>query len=95
MTENNLGMDTEVPKVRFDSTINLGQVITAISMVLSVIAAYYALKSDIQDHETRITRTEKDLARQFDALDKTVDSLSSIKQDIAVIRDRFERKSPQ
>lgn len=84
-------MNLEEPRVKFDATVNLGQVITAISMIFSVVAAYFVLKSDIRDHEGRIVRVENTIEQQQVTNKTTNDSLNKIEVGVAVIRDRLER----
>lgn len=81
--------------LRFDLSVNLGQVLTATAMILSVVAAYFAIRSDIRDHEGRIARVEQSVINQDVLNQKAGDSLGSIKTDIAVIRDRLERASSE
>lgn len=87
MSEDN----TSSKGLRFDLSINLGQVLTAVSMILSVMTAYFAIRSDLRDHESRIAGVEQSVLNQEQFNSKAIDTLGSIKTDIAVIRDRLER----
>lgn len=79
--------------IKFDNTVNLGQVLTALSMIASLVAAYFLIKSDIRNHEDRIVRVERSVSQQ-DALNvETTKSLGEIKTGVAVIQDRLERNN--
>ena len=77
--------------LRFDNTVNLGQIITALSMVLSLVAAYFLIKSDIRNHEDRIVRVEQSVSEQNKINVETTKGLGEIKTGVAVIQDRLER----
>ena len=79
--------------VRFDNTVNLGQVLTALSMIASLVAAYFLIKSDIRNHEDRIVRVEQSVNAQNQINVETTKSLGEIKTGVAVIQDRLERNA--
>lgn len=79
--------------VKFDNTVNLGQIITAVSMVLSLVAAYFLIKSDIRNHEDRIVRVEQSVGEQNRINVETSNRLGEIKTGVAVIQDRLERNA--
>lgn len=79
--------------VRFDNTVNLGQILTALSMVLSFVAAYFLIKSDIRNHEDRIVRVELFANEQNKINVETTKGLGEIKTGVAVIQDRLERQA--
>jgi hypothetical protein len=81
----------EEPNVKFDPTVNLGHIISAIVMIISMIATYFALKSDIRDHESRLTVVEEAYKSQHITNNSTRDALNKIETGVAVIRDRMER----
>ena len=75
--------------VRLDLTVNLGQIITAVTMFVAVVSAYWALQSDIRLNQTRIHSNHQAVARQTSKMDQVVTALNAIKTDIAVIRYRL------
>lgn len=79
--------------VRFDNTVNLGQILTALSMIASLVAAYFLIKSDIRNHEDRIVRVEQSVNSQNQINVETTKSLGEIKTGVAVIQDRLERNA--
>jgi hypothetical protein len=79
--------------IRFDNTVNLGQVLTALSMIASLVAAYFLIKSDIRNHEDRIVRVEQFVTGQNAANVENSKSLADIKTGVAVIQDRLERST--
>lgn len=79
--------------VKFDNTVNLGQILTALSMMLSLVAAYFLIKSDIRNHEDRIVRVEQSVNSQNEINVETTKSLGEIKTGVAVIQDRLERNT--
>ncbi len=80
--------------MRFDRTVNLGQILTLVAMIFAGIAAWFNMKADMRLQEERIERLEKGYANQWEQIRATTDALSSIRTDIAVIRDRMERSTP-
>lgn len=79
--------------VKFDSTINLGHIITGGTTIFAIIAGYFVLKSDIRDHESRLSRAEQYITQQGITNQNTNVSLNEIKTGVAVIRDRLERSN--
>lgn len=73
---------TEKLGLQFDKTINLGHVLTIITLIAAFTGAYTAYQVTITNHEDRITR-----------LENQTNNIWSIKQDVAVIKDRIERLS--
>lgn len=86
-------MDMKESPVKFDSTINLGHIITGATTLFTIIAAYFILKGDIRDHESRIVRAEQYINQQATVNQNTTMSLNEIKTGVAVIRDRLERSN--
>ena len=78
---------------KFDATISLGHILTAVSMIFTVVAAYFVLDSRVKLQEDRIIRVEQDLNAQKVLNVKTTDVLSEIKTGVAVIQDRLERST--
>jgi energy-converting hydrogenase Eha subunit H len=79
----------------FDLSINLGQIITAVTIIVAIISAYFALNSRNEIEEIRITRNEEMIQRQQDQSKRMLDTLSAIQQDIAVIRYRLDGQQKQ
>lgn len=73
--------------LRFDKTVSLGHVLTAASMLTGIAVAYTTYMVTITDHERRIELLEKQLSVTI----QQMNTMWSIKQDVAVIKDRLER----
>jgi uncharacterized protein YxeA len=83
--------ETGLRSIKFDMAINLGQVLTLVSMLFTVIAAYFAIKGTINDHEGRIVRLEQSFVRSAVDSERTTTQLNNISTVVAIIRDRQER----
>ena len=82
--------------VRLDLSINLGQILTAVAMLISVVSAYWALSTQIALNEARVANNEMAITNQQHSLSEAIKVLGDIKTDIAVIRYRFdERRTDQ
>lgn len=79
--------------LHFDRTVSLGHVLTIVALMSSLVGAYVAYKVTISNHEDRISRLETLMLQQLNTNQDQVNSLWSIKQDVAVIKDRIERFS--
>ncbi len=53
--------DYRQPKFRFDSTINYGHILTAISFIVAGTAAYYGMKAELQNVDQRVAKIESTL----------------------------------
>jgi hypothetical protein len=49
----------DIPRPRFDPTVNLGHVLSILSFVGMAVAAYYAMKGDIDKLESRMVTVER------------------------------------
>lgn len=76
--------------VRLDLTINLGQVITAVAMLVSLVSAYWALSTQIALNEARVSNNQMAIVGQQKDIRMAVETLQAIKTDIAVIRFRLD-----
>ena len=86
------GMEDELgPKkgkgLQFDATISLGHVLTIATMVCALVVAYATYRESFRDHENRITMLE----RQYVVFTDQMKTIGSIREDVAVIKDRTER----
>jgi hypothetical protein len=73
--------------IRYDSTINLGHVLTMITIAGTVALAYATYRVEVSELATRVTILEG-LAKTQEA---TTIAVHTIRSDIAIIRDRVER----
>lgn len=87
-----------VPKLEesgmhIDKTINLGQIITLVTLLFGIAAAYFNVRYDIELvkrlHEDRITRLEASNKASQGQTERMVDALNSIRTDIAIMRIRL------
>lgn len=83
----------EQPHMRFDWTLNLGQILTLAAMIIAGLAAWFNMKTDLRLHEERIERLETQYKTQWEQVRTTSENLNKIATDIAVIRDRMERSN--
>ncbi len=81
------------PQMRFDFTISIGHIIIALSAVVSAVAAYYAITSQIAIQQERISVSEATNTAQNTKIDTMVDALNSIRTDIAIIRYRVDQNA--
>lgn len=83
--------DYRQSKFRFDSTINYGHILTAISFIVAGTAAYYGMKAELQNVDQRVAKIESTLqqlanvvvltARQderLNAIERRVDRLEQV-----------------
>jgi hypothetical protein len=80
--------------MQINNTIDLGQIVTVVTVALGLVGGYYTLKSDVIQIQKEMvvlraasveyTKTQSELTT------KMIDALSSIRQDIAVMRARSE-----
>ena len=81
----------ERSEMHIDKTINIGQILTAATMLIAALSAYFSVKGDLRSQEERIVRLENQMGDQGANQRNMAESLSDIRRDIAVIRDRMER----
>ena len=72
--------------MRFDPTVNIGQLLSAVVILAAVVSAYFTLRTDIQLHDQRIGKLEELAAQQKTRGDEAVRALHDIKTNIAVLR---------
>lgn len=84
---------SEKQSLHFDRTISVGHIITVLTLISAFVGAYAAYKVTITDHESRLIRLETMVLQQINSNEAQNNSLWSIKQDVAVIKDRIERFS--
>ena len=78
--------DATMTGPRFDSTINLGHVMIVVTMLGSVIYAYYSLQGSVQLADQRITTLEKEQADTITFQSAVLDKLTTIQVDIGVLK---------
>ena len=83
--------ELEKPQMQFDAKISLGNVLTLLTLVGGFIASYYAMKASIANHEWRLLALEDRVRVQWNTSANISNDINSIKQDVAIIRDRMER----
>jgi hypothetical protein len=77
--------------MRFDLTINLGHVVVLGTLIASVITTWSSYYTSITNSEIRITRLEKAIETHVANSQDLSENISSLKQDIAILRYRIER----
>lgn len=77
--------------MRLDMTINLGQVLSVLAIVVGGIGAYFTLKESVTINSDRISSINDTLKDQKRTNESMVRALNSIERDIAVIRYRTEQ----
>ena len=78
--------------LRFDKTISLGHVLSIMTMMAGIGAAYAAYQVTIGNIEMRIQFLEAQSKSQMSTNIDLVSSMYNIQRDVAVIKDRLERK---
>lgn len=77
--------------LRFDNTINLGHILTIGAILMGMALAYTTYALTVSDHDSRLRYLETVMKTQQVYNVDTNSALWTIKQDVAVIRDRLER----
>jgi hypothetical protein len=76
-------------KVKFDPTVSLGHIGSAVAMVIMGLGAYYDLKSDVRDNKTVVDQRWE----QQKLIDANQDQrLSDIKATVQTSTDEIKRK---
>jgi hypothetical protein len=73
--------------IHYDSTVNLGHILTMVTIAGAMTLAYSAYRVELSELSTRVTILEG-LAKTQEA---TTIAVHSIRADIAIMRDRLER----
>lgn len=85
---------TDMPRPKFDPTVNLGHVLSILSFIGMAVAAYYAMKSDIQAVELRMVTVEKTTSELANSMTRLTDVVvSAARQDerMNALTTRIER----
>jgi hypothetical protein len=77
-----------MPRPRFDFSLNLGHILTILSIVGSVFVAYMTVVREVDNHELRITTIEKQVDTSTSFQRQVLDKLSNIREDIATLKER-------
>lgn len=80
-----------MPEIKFDGTVNLGHILTIGTLVSMMAVAYATYKVSMNDHDSRLTFLENQMKSQDAYNVSTSSTLYSIKQDVAIIKDRLEK----
>lgn len=83
--------ELETPRMQVENKISLGNVLTILVLVGGLFASYYTMQGRIGEHEIRIKALEEALRTQNGQIALINDNINSMKQDLAIIRDRMER----
>jgi len=82
-----------VPRPKFDWTINLGHVATIVTLLLALATAYSTYQVTINDHDSRLRTLEKQGNHMDSRINEMYGLLYTIKQDMAIIKYRIEEKT--
>lgn len=77
--------------LKFDWTMNLGHLMMILTMVLAAVAAYATARVTLSEHEARISALEIGISSVRTTSSDLTATLYTIRQDVAVIRDRMDR----
>jgi 5-bromo-4-chloroindolyl phosphate hydrolysis protein len=83
--------EPESQGMRFDLTINLGHIIILGTLFTSIVSTWVTYKVSITNNELRLARLEEFVKAQGASNQEIATDISSIKQDIAIIRYRVDR----
>jgi hypothetical protein len=72
----------------FDFSLNLGHVLTIISIVGSVFVAYMTIVREVDNHELRIKTIEKQIDSTSTFQSQVLSTLGTIREDIATLKER-------
>jgi hypothetical protein len=89
------GLEVEARKengVHFDRTINLGHIMTILTLMVGMAGAYTTYKVSMTEHETRINRLEEITKSQISVGADITSNIYAMKQDLAIIKFRIERE---
>ena len=78
--------------LRFDRTLNLGHVLTIFTLLGTMGIAYATYSVTVAGHDLRLRFLEAQVSTLTNLNVELKAALASIKQDVAVIRDRLERQ---
>jgi hypothetical protein len=77
-----------MPRPHFDFSLNLGHVLTILSIVGSVFVAYSTLVREVDNHELRIKTIEKQIDTTSTFQSQVLSTLGTIREDIATLKER-------
>lgn len=83
-----------MPIPKFDPTINLGHVLSIVSFIIAAIAAYHAMKADIEKLELRmvtVERSARDLASSVTKLTDVIVVTARQDEQLRALRSQVER----
>lgn len=80
-----------MPLPKLDPTINVGHILIIMSVAASVLFAYTDLRAVDAAHNTRLLAVEKTASNNSADNKVLLNTLSDIKSDLAVIKDRSDR----
>jgi len=81
----------EMEKCEMQNWLDPKVILVALGMVGGIVAAFYAVKTDLAQHETRIKALEQGLEWQWKTIDALRNDLTEVRQDTAVIKNILER----
>lgn len=71
--------------------VELKTVITLLTMVASIVAAFYSIKVDMSSHEQRLRAAEHAQEYQWRTIDALRNDLGELRQDAAMLKAKVER----
>lgn len=80
----------QVPK--FDWTVNFGHILTLIVLGATGITAFATYRVTVADHDVRLKFLEAQYQQQNNLNNILTTTMNKLLQDVAVVRDRMERK---
>jgi hypothetical protein len=86
--------DVSDRRVKFDGTINLGHVLTVITLLGGGAAIYTTINSAITQHEFRLDALERADAVRIETSRRIIDRLNDIATDLATIKGRLDPAKP-
>ena len=81
-------------RVKFDGTINLGHVLTVVTLLGGGFAVYSSMNAKLENHETRLNSLERLEIQRMETNRRIFDQLQSIAVDVATIKGRLGPDKP-
>ena len=92
---NEISIPPKKQSVSFDLSINLGHVITIATLLGTMGVAYSTYSVTVHSHDMRLRYVENQVQSVVSTNTELTKSMYSLRQDVAIIRDRVELLGPR
>lgn len=87
--------ELDEPDMQIETKVGIQQIVAILSVLFSIAAAYFTLKSDVKSLDERISRNEKVTESIQVNQNATNEALHDIKRDTAVMRYQLEKQATE